>query len=218
MSDTPKGLLPTAFERRFVNLMRFASNSLARLGISPDLITAASFGLGLIAGILLAFDRLHLALLFGFLMGLCDIIDGQIAVIIKKTSRFGGILDSVVDRYTDFMLFCGLGMRYYLLDEPWWALITFLALIGSFGVSYVKARGEGEGLKCNVGLIQRSERLVLIGIGVLFGGLVLKAIIIFLAVFSNFTAAERLFFLKKISMSDSPNSAKAEETDQKVEQ
>jgi phosphatidylglycerophosphate synthase len=208
MSDTPNGILPATFERHFTDLVKHASKVLARMGISPDSITAVSFALGITAGILLALDHLYWAFLAGFLMGICDIIDGQIAGIINKSGRFGSVLDSVVDRYTDFLLFGGLGVRYYLLHEPYWMLVTALGLIGSFEVSYVKARGEGVGLSCNIGLVQRSERLILLGIGILFSGIVLKVILVVLAVLSHITALQRLSLLRKLSRTESSNAIK----------
>jgi phosphatidylglycerophosphate synthase len=202
MSDTPNGILPVAFENRVTNLVKHISKLLANIGTSPDFITIISLILGITTGILLAFGHFHWAFLFGFLMGMCDIIDGQIAGISNKQSRFGSVLDSVVDRLTDFLLFGGLGVYYYLNHQPWWILITTLAIIGCYEVSYIKARSEGVGLNCNVGLVQRSERLILLGIGVLFGGIVLKVIVVILTVLSYFTAVQRLIFIRKSSQQD----------------
>jgi CDP-diacylglycerol--glycerol-3-phosphate 3-phosphatidyltransferase len=202
MSDTPHGLLPSAFENWFVSLVRSISNFLARLGVTPDLMTAVSFMLGAITGVLIALSHLHWALLSGFLMGICDIIDGQIASIIQKKTRFGGILDSAVDRYTDFMVLCGLGVYFYTLNQPVWVFIAALTLIGCIEVSYVKARGEGAGLQCNIGFVQRSERLLILGLGLLFGGIFLKIALLLLAVFSHITAAQRLIFLRKLSSAE----------------
>jgi CDP-diacylglycerol--glycerol-3-phosphate 3-phosphatidyltransferase len=141
---------------------------------------------------------LYLALLAGIAMGLCDILDGQIATLISKKGKFGGVLDSMIDRYSESMVFCGLGVRFYFLDMPIMALVSAFALIGSFEVSYVKARIEGAGLKCNVGILQRSERLVLLGVGILFGGVILQIAILLIAILTHYTTVQRLLSLKRI--------------------
>jgi phosphatidylglycerophosphate synthase len=198
MSETPNGLLPSALEHFFVRLVLPVANLLARLGFTPDLVTIISLLFAIIAGILIALDHLYLGLLAGMAMGLCDVLDGQIATLIGKKGKFGGVLDSMIDRYSEFMVFCGLGVHFYFLHEPLMVLITALALIGSFEVSYVKARIEGAGFKCNVGILQRSERLVLLAIGILFGGVILEIAIILVAILTHFTTVQRLLSLKRI--------------------
>ena len=198
MSETPNGLLPSAFEHLIERLVLPAANLLARLGLTPDFVTLISLVFAIIAGVLIALDHLYLGLLAGIAMGVCDILDGQIAKLISKKGKFGGVLDSTIDRYSESMVFCGLGIRFYFLDEPLMILVTVLALIGSFEVSYVKARIEGAGLKCNVGILQRSERLVLLAIGILFGGVILMIAIILIAILTHYTTVQRLLSLKRI--------------------
>ena len=197
MSETPYGLLPARFERWFVGLWEPPAALLSRLGVTPNALTFIGLGFGLIAGLLAAFGQLRWALLPLLLMGLCDILDGQVAKHRGQTSRFGAVLDSSLDRFTDFFLFCGLGIYFYLGSEPWWVLITALVLAGIFQVSYVKARAEGAGYSCPVGLVQRSERLILIAAGLFFGGYVLKGTLLVLMALSYYTAVERLLYLKK---------------------
>ena len=200
MSDTPYGLIPAQFERWFVKLLKPFAELLVRLKCTPNTITLISLGLGFVTGLMLALDKLTLALIFGIAMGFCDILDGQVAQISQRTGIFGAILDSVIDRYTDFMLLLGLGIKYYVDGEPFWAFISVLAIAASFEISYIRARAEGVGMKCNVGLAQRSERLILIGIGVIVGGVVLKIALLVLTVIAYYTAGQRLIFLKKSSI------------------
>ena len=197
MSQTPHGLLPARFERWFVGLLRPVAARLSAAGVSADVITFLSLLFGLAAGGLISVNQLRWALLPGVLMACCDILDGQIAQHARRARPFGAILDSSLDRYTEFLILGGLGVHFYLHGEPWWIIVVALAMAGSFEVSYIKARAEGAGKSCSVGLLQRSERLVLIGLGLLFAGCVLKAILVFLAMFTHYTAVERLIYLRK---------------------
>lgn len=198
MSETPNGLLPVKFERWFLSLLEAPGAFLSKLGVTPDSLTLSSLVFGLAAGALVALSQLRWALLPLILMGICDILDGQVAKHIGRISRFGAVLDSALDRYTEFLVFCGLGIFYYFQNEAWWMLIAALVLAGSFMVSYVKARAEGVGWSCPVGLVQRSERLVLLAVGLLFGHWVLKIVLVILAGFSYYTAVERLIYLRKM--------------------
>ena len=197
MSDTPNGLLPVRFERWFVGRLKPVVTFLGRSGLSPNTLTLLSLFFGFIAAALIVLGRLRLALIPLALAGISDILDGQIAHLTGKISRFGAILDSSVDRYTEFLLLGGIGGYFFRTQQPWWMACCALALAGSFLVSYVKARAEGAGIPCSVGLLQRAERLVMLGAGIFFGGWVLKGVMITLAVLSHITAVERLIYLKK---------------------
>lgn len=96
--------------------------------------------------------------------GLFDILDGQVARTGGMTSTFGGIYDSVIDRYSELIMF--LGMCYYLVSHGFFltSLLSFIAMIGSVMVSYTRARAEGAGLSCKTGIMQRPARIVLIGL------------------------------------------------------
>jgi phosphatidylglycerophosphate synthase len=103
--------------------------------------------------------------------GLFDMIDGQVARIGKMSTRFGALYDSVLDRYSELIMF--LGICYYLVAHHYFlsSLIAFIALIGSIMVSYTRARAEGLGIPCKEGLMQRPERVVLIGCSALATGI-----------------------------------------------
>ena len=95
--------------------------------------------------------------------GLFDMLDGQVARLGKMSSSFGALLDSVLDRYSELFMF--LGICYYLIAQHYFisSLFAFIGLIGSMMVSYTRARAEGLGIECKGGLMQRPERIVLIG-------------------------------------------------------
>lgn len=103
--------------------------------------------------------------------GLFDMLDGQVARLGGMSSRFGALFDSVLDRYSELIMF--LGICYYLIAHHYFlsSLFAFIALIGSMMVSYVRARAEGLGIECKGGLMQRPERVVLVGISGIACGL-----------------------------------------------
>jgi CDP-diacylglycerol--glycerol-3-phosphate 3-phosphatidyltransferase len=96
--------------------------------------------------------------------GLFDMLDGQVARLGNMSSRFGALYDSVLDRYSELIMF--LGICYYLIGHHYFlsSLFAFIALIGSMMVSYVRARAEGLGIDCKGGLMQRPERVVTVGV------------------------------------------------------
>ena len=103
--------------------------------------------------------------------GLFDMLDGQVARMGNMSSIFGALFDSVLDRYSEMIMF--LGICYYLVSHDYFlsSLFAFIALIGSVMVSYTRARSEGLGIQNSGGLMQRPERVVLIGVSALVCGI-----------------------------------------------
>src|SRR5580698_4877731 len=103
--------------------------------------------------------------------GLFDMLDGQVARLGKMSSSFGALFDSVLDRYSELFLF--LGICYYLVAHHYFlsSLFAFIGLIGSMMVSYTRARAESLGIECKNGLMQRPERIVLIGVAAIACGI-----------------------------------------------
>ena len=135
--------------------------------------------------------------------GLFDMMDGRVARLGNMSSKFGALYDSVLDRYSELMTFFGICYYLSMKDYFLYALIAFVALIGSLMVSYVRARAEGLGIECKVGFMQRPERVVLTSLGALFCGVfkditVFEPILImivplaFVALFANITAFARV--------------------------
>ena len=186
-----------AFRAMFFPVTRFCRWA----HISPDAITVFSMILGFIMGIFMALDRLLIAIPFGLAMSFADIVDGQLAKVYGEITPFGGILDSFIDRYNEFFVFAGLGARYYFLNRPLMMGVCALGFLGSVMISYVKARAESDGFECKVGRLQRPERLSLIGVGVLIGGLGFDAgldgIMLFIGGFTHVTAFYRLHHVSR---------------------
>jgi CDP-diacylglycerol--glycerol-3-phosphate 3-phosphatidyltransferase len=154
---------------------------LVRMHISPNTITTIGLILNIIAAIVFIIggeigergDLSYVGAGGGMILfaGVFDMIDGQVARIGNMTSKFGALYDSVLDRYSELIMF--LGICYYLVSQHYFvgALLTFLALIGSIMVSYTRARAEGLGIQCTVGLMQRPERVVIIGLSAVICGI-----------------------------------------------
>lgn len=156
-------------------------NGLVKAGVSPNAITTTGLLLNVAATVIFITGAefgsrgdLDYVGWGGFVIlfaGLFDMLDGQVARTSKKASRFGALYDSVLDRYSELIMF--LGICYYLVAQSYFmsSIIAFLAMIGSIMVSYVRARAEGLGIPCSVGLMQRPERIVVVGTSALVCGI-----------------------------------------------
>jgi phosphatidylglycerophosphate synthase len=155
-------------------------NVLIRLGLTPNVVT--TIGLLLNVGVAVVFvlgaqrgnrgDYSYVGWAGALVLfaGLFDMLDGQVARLGKMSSLYGALFDSVLDRYSELILF--LGICYYLVAQHYFlgSLFAFLALIGSMMVSYIRARAEGLGIECKGGLMQRPERVITIGVSALACG------------------------------------------------
>ncbi len=195
---------------------------LLAIGFSADHLTVFGFILCLASGLQFATGRFRLAATLALLAGLCDILDGQVARLGGKVTRFGAFLDSTLDRIAEAALFVGIAWYYtaQLVDmavnpervlsnlqhglEPVTflviAIMAMLAMVGSFMVSYARARAEGLGLDCKVGWFERPERMVLLIVAGFFGlGPVIPGALIVLVIFSFATAIQRMAHVYKIT-------------------
>ena len=158
------------------------------------------------AGLLYHLDHVRMGRVAVLIGGILDIFDGRVARESGLASKFGSFYDSTLDRISEIIVFIGLASLYNTLrvdmEDVVMVYVVMLALGGSMMVSYTRAKAEGLGLDCSVGLMQRAERVVLLGLGSLvFGlawnGLVLSLIIIIVAVLTNATAFHRIVWVYK---------------------
>lgn len=159
---------------------------LVQIGFTPNLVSVTGFilNIGVAAIFVVGAERTNrgdfsfLGWAGGLILfaGLFDMLDGQVARVGKMSSSFGAFLDSVLDRYSE--LFTFLGICYYLISHHYFvsSLFAFIGLIGSMMVSYTRARAEGLGIQCKGGLMQRPERVVLVGCSALLCGLLAPTI------------------------------------------
>lgn len=193
---------------------------LIRIGVTPNMVTTIGL-LGNLAaaciiawaGYLAAIDPTHLRfdlVTWGgavtILFSLFDMLDGQVARLGNMESRFGALYDSVLDRYCELLTLGALSYFLIMAGYPIGALVTFVALVGSIMVSYVRARAEGVGIECKVGFMQRPERVVVTSVGCLACGItglaspntpyaammILVIAMAIIAIFANITAFARV--------------------------
>ncbi len=180
-----------------------------KIGLTPNVISGLGVVLGVASGLVywqagLTVDSpsiypsyLVTAIVLLLASGYCDALDGALARLHNETSVAGGFLDSLVDRYVDASVYCGLIVGG--LCDTFWGL---LALIGSLLTSYTRARSEAANvLMETIGVVERAERLIIIALASLMSIVWLDAIrwsIILLAVATNITVLQRvLYFLRK---------------------
>ena len=181
--------------------MKPIGRGLSRTGVSPDAITVMGVIVQGWAAYLILEGRLLAAGLVSILAALFDTLDGAVAKAQQRKSQFGALLDSTTDRLSDALFFLPLVWLYGVRPdtaEREDVLIVGLAMAGlvfSFLVSYVKARAEGLGFECKVGIAERLERLGIMIIGLIFD-VVLPALIV-LAALSAITFFQRLFHVRK---------------------
>ena len=203
---------------------------LHKMGVTPNMITSAGLTINIIAAVIFIVgaetaERTDMFYIGwgGFtilIAGLFDMMDGRLARIANLSSTYGAFYDSVIDRYSELVMF--LGICYYLISHDYLisSLFAFVALIGSVMVSYTRARAESLGIDCSVGMMQRPARVVTIGASAMFCGIlyfftdhflfplfnsyfnfesisIFVIPIFFVSVMSNITAIQRLAHVKK---------------------
>ena len=189
----------TNFKRSMRRLMeRLVAPSLGRLGITPNMVTL--IGLLLTAGVaaVLANGSLFLGGWLLIAAGLFDLFDGALARATNQTSRFGAFFDSIIDRYSEAVIFLGLLIHFQRANGPQ-ALtaisLVYCAILGSVMVSYARARAEGLNFECETGWLGRPERLTILCLGLIFNWLIVALWV--LAIFTNFTAVQRIYHVWK---------------------
>ena len=169
---------------------------LARTPITPNTITWLGFWLTVGAAALVATGNLFAAGFVVLIAGLFDMLDGALARATNRVTRFGGILDSTLDRLSDAVLLLGILVIYTRNQQVAESLLVGFALLGSLMVSYLRAKVESLGIECRVGLFTRSERVIILALGLLLSqfGYALVIALAIITVFSFFTAGQRLFY------------------------
>ena len=177
-----------------------------RVGITPNFITTTGFVLNVVAAGFFIYAAIYqpydLALIgwgggIVLFAGLFDMMDGRLARMGNMSSVFGALWDSTLDRYSELFTLFGICTYFLLNGWEWMGVVTFLAMVGSVMVSYVRARAEGLDIECKVGLMQRPERVVLTALGAILCGvcgdlLWLAVPIAVLALLANITAFWRV--------------------------
>jgi CDP-diacylglycerol--glycerol-3-phosphate 3-phosphatidyltransferase len=184
-------------------------NALIRARVSPNTITTWSTAVVLGAGVAYGSGMIRLGGVLLLLSGIGDMLDGRVARSGARVTPFGAFYDSTLDRMGDAALFGGIGIFFVRGGVPahlqTWALVASLvALSATLIVSYARARAEGLSLTCEVGIAQRAERILGLGVPSLFigagpDGLVLLGIVAVLAILSVVTVAQRIAHVRGIT-------------------
>jgi len=149
----------------------FTPNTVTTIGLILNIVAASVFIIGAENGKRGELSYVGWGGALILFAGLFDMLDGQVARLGNMTSKFGALYDSVLDRYSELIMF--LGICYYLISHHYFlsSLFGFIALIGSMMVSYTRARAEGLGIECKTGLMQRPERIIIISISAIACGI-----------------------------------------------
>ncbi|MGH7508352.1 MAG: CDP-alcohol phosphatidyltransferase family protein [Gemmatimonadales bacterium] len=193
-------------EKPFYTIVKPLVERLIRAGVRPNTITTVGTALVLVSAVAYATGHIRLGGLLLLLSGVADTLDGQVARGGAMVTRFGAFYDSTLDRVGDGATFIGIGA--FLLTAPDVAyrvpaaILCMVAILGSVLVSYARARAEGLGLDCKVGIAQRAERILGLGVAsVIFGAgpqaLLLEAIVALLAVASIITVVQRFLYVHR---------------------
>ena len=171
---------------------------LARTSITPNAVTWSGFLLTIGAAALIITEHLVAAGILVLIAGFLDILDGALARRTNQTTRFGAILDSTLDRFSEAVLLFGILVLYARDQSFAQILLVGAALVGSLLVSYIRARAEALGVECEAGLFTRTERVIVLALGLLLSQVVDYALLIALAiivVFSFVTIVQRLIHI-----------------------
>ncbi|MCX7771196.1 MAG: CDP-alcohol phosphatidyltransferase family protein [Proteobacteria bacterium] len=162
------------------------------ININPNYYTFLGLLLNLFAAYVVIEDFFMGGILLGF-ASIFDMLDGISARINGKATKFGAFLDSLLDRISEGVFLLGMAINFALSVDLFGALITIVVLILSYLISYIRARAEGLGIECKVGLIERPERIILLLIGLIFG--YLKYLLVVLAILSLITIVQRFLWV-----------------------
>jgi CDP-diacylglycerol--glycerol-3-phosphate 3-phosphatidyltransferase len=147
--------------------------ALSRLGLTPNALTVIGLVLNLVVAIIIAMGDTRLGGVLLLIASGFDMLDGAVARASGTVTKFGGFLDSTLDRYSEAVVYCG--VLWYVLgtaDYRLGSLLVFAATVGSLLISYARARAEAAGFRASVGLLARPERVLVLAVGLLVGQLI----------------------------------------------
>jgi len=185
----------TDFLRKRLNkTLVYVSSFLLKTGLTPNIVTL----LGLIgnvgAALFIANGKFIVGGVIASLSGMFDAVDGTMARLLGEPSKFGCLFDSLMDRYSEMVLLFSILVFFSSTNNNTGIILVYLALCGSFLVSYIRARAEGLGVEVKVGILTRVERLFVLVLSLFFNQPLTGVLI--LALLGNFTALQRLWFVR----------------------
>ncbi len=175
---------------------------LLKIGLRPNMITYLGLILTTVAAAMIVLDKVTLAGIILLVGAPLDVVDGTMARLLGHSSKYGAFIDSVSDRYAELVLLLGLLILYIKQDNLMACILVFAAAIGSVMVSYVKARAEGLGYSAKIGILTRVERMIVMIVCLIINFPIVALWII--AVLANFTAVQRILFVRKQTLAEMP--------------
>ncbi len=193
----------TKLKKKVQTILTTEAKAAHKIGLTPNKMSAIGIVLAFLSALAYTAWRTHplyllLATALLLLSGFCDALDGILARLYKKTTRFGGFLDSLLDRYADATVYAGI-----IISELCYSLWGLTALIGSLLVSYTRARAEAAGIKMeSIGLAERPERILILATATILATFwqpqtTINIAIILLAILSNLTVLQRSLHVYK---------------------
>ena len=173
------------------------ARAISRLGISPNWMTMLGLVANVAVALLIARGYLRVGGVLTILASLFDAFDGALARLSGQTSSFGAFLDSTLDRFSEAVVYLGLLLYYAQQGRRMEVILIYGTIVGSLMVSYTRARAEGLGLQCRVGLLTRAERVCLLIIGLIAG--IMPWMLWPLAVLTNVTVVQRVVYVWRIT-------------------
>lgn len=170
---------------------------MGRVGLTPNLVTIIGLLIAGVAAYLIAVGLWWAGGLVALFAGIFDMFDGALARNTGRASDFGALLDSTIDRVSEAVALLGVLAFYLASDNDWGAMLVYAALVGSIMVSYMRARSEGLGIECKVGVMQRPERVALTGLGLIVAHwipVVMLVVLGVIAALTTVTAIHRLVY------------------------
>lgn len=196
-------MLSDLVRQRAQSLLNTIAAACHRIGLTPNALTLVGFFAMCLVGLVLANGWFALGGILIVLAGIFDALDGSLARLTNRVTKFGAFLDSTTDRFAEGALFFGILYWYLSHGLTLVAYLVYLSLLGSLMVSYARARAEGIGIQCKEGLLTRFERIALLVVGLVLtaflGDLSLLAVLVILAIFTNITAIQRIWFVYRAS-------------------
>ena len=177
---------------------------LVKTHLTPNAVTCLGLLITIAAAVLISLNHAFAAGFVVLFAGLFDMLDGALARRTNKVTKFGGVLDSTLDRVSEAAVLIGIAVLYANRHSTWGVALAGITLISSQLVSYIRAKAETLNINCEIGIFTRPERVVILSVGLLltkFDNVLLIALAI-IAALSFFTAGQRLFFVRKKIKSD----------------
>jgi CDP-diacylglycerol--glycerol-3-phosphate 3-phosphatidyltransferase len=186
-------MFPRSWLARARRLAEGAVRPLAHLGLTPNMVTVVGFVLNIMTAVVLATGHLSIGGAMLFFAGTFDMLDGALARVTGEQSDFGAFLDSLLDRYSEAAILLALIFQFVIRHDTLAVLLVYLVAVGSILISYARARAESIGVECKVGIAPRPERVIILGLGLLFKENTTIAALLVLAFLTHATAMQRLF-------------------------